>query len=279
MSEDKLLEVKNLRVSFPTARDSVEVVKGISFDLGREKLGIVGESGSGKSITGRSILKLIRSPGKVTADKLSFKNIDLLAQNEKQMRSIRGTKISMIMQDPKFSLNPVMTIGEQIAESLNAHNDLSKREVNQRVIEMLNDVKINEPERVVKLYPHEVSGGMGQRIMIAMMLIPEPDLLIADEPTSSLDVSVQAQVLNIIDNLISKKGMGLILISHDLILTSRYCDRIMVMKSGEIVEECKASELSNAKHPYTRGLLAAIPNLNETRDELPVLNRLQKESI
>lgn len=279
MSEDKLLEVKNLRVSFPTARDSVEVVKGISFDLGREKLGIVGESGSGKSITGRSILKLIRSPGKVTADKLSFKNIDLLAQNEKQMRSIRGTKISMIMQDPKFSLNPVMTIGEQIAESLNAHNDLSKREVNQRVIEMLNDVKINDPERVVKLYPHEVSGGMGQRIMIAMMLIPEPDLLIADEPTSSLDVSVQAQVLNIIDNLISKKGMGLILISHDLILTSRYCDRILVMKSGEIVEECKASELSNAKHPYTRGLLAAIPNLNETRDELPVLNRLQKESI
>lgn len=279
MSEDKLLEVKNLRVSFPTARDRVEVVKGISFDLGREKLGIVGESGSGKSITGRSILKLIRSPGKVTADKLSFKNVDLLAQNEKQMRDIRGSKISMIMQDPKYSLNPVMTIGAQIAESLHAHNDLPKHEINQRVIEMLNDVKINDPERVMKLYPHEVSGGMGQRVMIAMMLIPEPDLLIADEPTSSLDVSVQAQVLNIIDNLIIKKGMGLILISHDLILTSRYCDRILVMKSGKIVEECKASELSNAKHPYTRGLLAAIPSLNETRDELPVLNRLQKEPI
>ncbi|MBL1421652.1 MAG: ABC transporter ATP-binding protein [Alphaproteobacteria bacterium] len=279
MSEDKLLEVKNLRISFPTTRDRIEVVKGISFDLGREKLGIVGESGSGKSLTGRSILKLIRAPGQVTADKLSFKNIDLLAQNEKQMRNIRGTKISMIMQDPKFSLNPVMTIGAQISESLNAHNKLSKSEVNQRVIDMLNDVKINDPERVVKLYPHEVSGGMGQRIMIAMMLIPQPDLLIADEPTSSLDVSVQAQVLNVIDDLISKKGMGLILISHDLVLTSRYCDRILVMKSGEIVEECKASELANAKHPYTRGLLAAIPSLNETRDELPTLNRLQKEPI
>lgn len=279
MSDPKLLEVKNLRVSFPTARDRVEVVKGISFDLGQEKLGIVGESGSGKSITGRSILKLIRSPGIVTADTLNFKNIDLLSQNEKQMRNIRGSKISMIMQDPKFSLNPVMTIGEQIAESLNAHNKLSKHEVKQRVIEMLNSVKINEPERVVKLYPHEVSGGMGQRVMIAMMLIPQPDLLIADEPTSSLDVSVQSQVLNIIDDLISKNGMGLILISHDLILTSRYCDRILVMKSGEIVEECKASELANAKHPYTRALLAAIPSLNETRDELPVLNRLQEEPI
>lgn len=279
MTEDKLLEVKNLRISFPTTRDRIEVVKGISFDLGREKLGIVGESGSGKSLTGRSILKLIRAPGQVTADKLSFKNIDLLAQNEKQMRNIRGSKISMIMQDPKFSLNPVMTIGAQISESLNAHNKLSKSEVNQRVIDMLNDVKINDPERVVKLYPHEVSGGMGQRIMIAMMLIPQPDLLIADEPTSSLDVSVQAQVLNVIDDLISQKGMGLILISHDLVLTSRYCDRILVMKSGEIVEECKASELANAKHPYTRGLLAAIPSLNETRDELPTLNRLQKEPI
>jgi peptide/nickel transport system ATP-binding protein len=270
-----LLEVENLRVSFPTHRGRVEVVKGLSFTLGRERLGIVGESGSGKSMTGRSILKLIRKPGQVTADKLSFDGIDLLAQSEKQMRSIRGARISMVMQDPKFSLNPVMTVGEQIAEALITHQKLPRREVQQRIIEMLNAVRINDPERVAKLYPHEVSGGMGQRIMIAMMLIPEPELLIADEPTSALDVSVQAQVLDIIDDLVTRKGMGLILISHDLALVSRYCDRILVMNAGQVVEECAAGQLDKAQHPYTRGLLAAMPVIDETREELPVLDRSQ----
>jgi peptide/nickel transport system ATP-binding protein len=270
-----LLEVENLRVSFPTHRGRVEVVKGLSFTLGRERLGIVGESGSGKSMTGRSILKLIRKPGQVTADKLSFDGIDLMAQSEKQMRSIRGARISMVMQDPKFSLNPVMTVGEQIAEALITHQKLPRREVQQRIIEMLNAVRINDPERVAKLYPHEVSGGMGQRIMIAMMLIPEPELLIADEPTSALDVSVQAQVLDIIDDLVTRKGMGLILISHDLALVSRYCDRILVMNAGQVVEECAAGQLDKAQHPYTRGLLAAMPVIDETREELPVLDRTQ----
>ncbi|UJQ93098.1 ABC transporter ATP-binding protein [Mariluticola halotolerans] len=268
-----LLEVDNLRVSFPSPQGRVEVVRGISFSLGKERLGIVGESGSGKSMTGRAILKLIRSPGKVTADKLMFDGIDILAQSEKQMRAIRGARISMVMQDPKFSLNPVMTVGAQIAEALVTHTKLPRAEIKARVLSMLEAVRINDPERVAGLYPHEVSGGMGQRVMIAMMLIPEPDLLIADEPTSALDVSVQAQVLDIIDDLVTSKGMGLILISHDLNLVSRYCDRILVMNSGEVVESCIASELSNAQHPYTRGLLAAMPQMNETREELPVLDR------
>ncbi|KFL31579.1 peptide ABC transporter ATP-binding protein [Devosia riboflavina] len=270
-----LLEVENLRVSFPTHSGRVEVVKGLSFTLGRERLGIVGESGSGKSMTGRSILKLIRKPGEVIADKLRFEGIDILDQNEKQMRAIRGARISMVMQDPKFSLNPVMTVGEQIAEALVTHQKLGRKEVQQRILDMLVAVRINDPERVAKLYPHEVSGGMGQRIMIAMMLIPEPELLIADEPTSALDVSVQAQVLDIIDDLVTRKGMGLILISHDLALVSRYCDRILVMNAGRVVEECAAGQLDKAQHPYTRGLLAAMPVIDETRDELPVLDRTQ----
>jgi peptide/nickel transport system ATP-binding protein len=253
----------------------VEVVKGVSFALGKERLGIVGESGSGKSMTGRAILKLIRKPGLVTADRLEFDGIDLRQQSEKQMRAVRGARISMVMQDPKFSLNPVMTVGEQIAEALVTHKRLGRREVDQRILAMLESVRIDDPKRVAGLYPHEVSGGMGQRVMIAMMLIPEPELLIADEPTSALDVSVQAQVLDIIDDLVTRKGMGLILISHDLNLVSRYCDRILVMNAGEVVEECAAGRLDQARHPYTRGLLAAMPTIDEARDELPVLDRTQ----
>jgi len=268
-----LLDLDGLTVTFPTARGPVDVVKGISFTLGRERLGIVGESGSGKSMTGRAILRLIRQPGKVSARRMSFDGIDLLSQGERQMRSLRGARMSMVMQDPKFSLNPVMTIGEQIAEALVTHKRLPRRDLKARVLAMLEAVRIHDPARVAGLYPHEVSGGMGQRVMIAMMLIPEPDLLIADEPTSALDVSVQAQVLDIIDDLVTGKGMGLILISHDLNMVARYCDRILVMNSGEIVEECRASDLHSAQHPYTRGLLAAMPRMDEDRDELPVLDR------
>lgn len=268
-----LLEIENLRVSFPTHKGVIDVVRGVSLTLGRERLGIVGESGSGKSMTGRAILKLIRAPGTIHADRFRFDGIDLLQQSERAMRGIRGARISMVMQDPKFSLNPVMTVGEQIAEALQTHQRLPRRETRQRVLTMLEAVRIDDPERVASLYPHEISGGMGQRVMIAMMLIPEPDLLIADEPTSALDVSVQAQVLDIIDEQVKRKGMGLIFISHDLNLVSSYCDRILVMNTGEIVEECQAGELRNAVHPYTRGLIAAIPRLDETREELPVLDR------
>lgn len=268
-----LLDIENLRVSFPTPAGRVDVVKGLSFTLGRERLGIVGESGSGKSMTGRAILRLIRSPGRQHADKMMFDGIDLQIQSERAMRKLRGACISMIMQDPKFSLNPVMTVGAQIIEALKTHERIARKDIGARVLQMLHSVRINDPERVMNLYPHEVSGGMGQRIMIAMMLIPKPDLLIADEPTSALDVSVQAQVLDLIDEMVREKGMGLILISHDLNLVARYCDRILVMHAGEVVESCAAKELHNATHPYTKGLLAAVPKMEETRDELPVLDR------
>jgi peptide/nickel transport system ATP-binding protein len=268
-----LLTVENLGVTFPTARGPLDVVRGVSFTLGRERLGIVGESGSGKSMTGRAILKLIRPPGRVSAGRLDFSGTDLLRAGEPAMRAVRGARIAMVMQDPKFSLNPVMTVGEQIAEALLAHGRLGSREVSARVRAMLESVRIADPERVARLYPHEISGGMGQRAMIAMMLAPEPDLLIADEPTSALDVSVQAQVLAVIDDLVRRRGMGLIFISHDLNLVSRFCDRILVMRGGRIVEEAEAGELGQATHPYTRGLLAAVPRLDETRAELPVLDR------
>lgn len=268
-----LLDIRGLRVTFPTPKGPVDVVKGISFTLGRERLGVVGESGSGKSMTGRAILRLIRPPGRVTADRLQFDGIDILARTERQMRAIRGARISMVMQDPKFSLNPVMTIGTQIAEALQVHGRLHRRELRARVLAMLDSVRINDPERVIALYPHEVSGGMGQRIMIAMMLIPQPDLLIADEPTSALDVTVQAEVLKILDNLVRMRGMGLIFISHDLRLVAQFCDRVLVMYKGRIVEEVEAKNLMAAKHPYTQGLLNCLPRIGGPREPLPSLDR------
>ena len=269
-----LLSVRDLRVSFPT-RDGgrVNVVDGVSFDLGRERLGIVGESGSGKSMTGRAILRLIRPPGRVEAARLAFDGEELTALSERRMRSLRGARISMVMQDPRYSLNPVMTVGRQIAEALRVHTPLGRAATRARVIDMLQSVRINDPERVAAMYPHEVSGGMGQRIMIAMMLIPRPSILIADEPTSALDVSVQAQVLDLMDDLVRGNGMGLILISHDLDLVARYCDRILVMNAGRVVETCEARRLGEATHPYTRGLLASVPRMRETRAELPTLDR------
>jgi peptide/nickel transport system ATP-binding protein len=270
---EPLLDVRNLRVRFPSPSGPLEVVRGVTFTLSRERLGIVGESGSGKSLTGRSILRLVRAPGEVTADRLHFEGKDLLAISEREMRRIRGARISMVMQDPKFSLNPVMTVGAQIDEALAVHEKLPRSRIRQRSLEMLEAVQIRDPKRVYRLYPHEVSGGMGQRVMIAMMLIPEPAILIADEPTSALDVSVQGEVLKIIDDLITRKGMGLIFISHDLHLVSQFCDRILVMYRGEIVEECAAGALDQASHPYTRGLLASVPRMDETREELPVLDR------
>ena len=267
---DPLLEVDDLRVSFPAPGGRVEVVRGVSFSLGRERLGIVGESGSGKSMTGRAILRLIRPPGRVAAARLRFDGIDLRTLSERRMRALRGARLSMVMQDPKFSLHPIMTVGRQIAESLRAHESPSRREVRERTLEMLRAVRIDDPERVAGLHPHEISGGMGQRVMIAMMLVARPDLLIADEPTSALDVSVQASVLDLIDELVTGRGMGLILISHDLDLVARYCDRILVMRAGEVVEACPARDLHRAGHPYTRALLASVPRLDETRERLPV---------
>jgi len=208
---------------------------------------------------------------------MEFEGTEMSTLPEARMRALRGARISMIMQDPKFSLNPVITVGRQIAEALVTHERLPRRAVQRRVIEMLHKVRINDPERVARMYPHEVSGGMGQRVMIAMMLIPRPALMIADEPTSALDVSVQAQVLELIDQLVRDEGMGLILISHDLNLVARFCDRIMVMNGGVVVESCAAAALAQASHPYTRGLLASVPRMRDDRDWLPVLDRREWE--
>lgn len=272
MSE--LLRVENLKVRFPTAGDDwVEAVRGISFSVGRERVGIVGESGSGKSMTGRSILRLVRPPGEATADRIMFDGVDLQTISERRMRAIRGQRISMVMQDPKFSLNPVMTVGRQIEEAYRLHTGSSHREAVSKTLEMLEAVQIREPERVSELYPHEVSGGMGQRIMIAMMLAPDPDILIADEPTSALDVTVQMSVLRILDRLVRDRGMGLIFISHDLNLVATFCDRILIMYAGRIVETCTARDLHQAKHPYTQGLLNALPTLDEPKAELQAMTR------
>jgi peptide/nickel transport system ATP-binding protein len=268
------LVVEDLRVSFPN-RDGgrTEAVRGVSFTLGRERLGIVGESGSGKSQTGRAILGLTAPEGLVTAKRLEFHGTDLLRCSPKQRREMRGGRIAMVLQDPKFSLNPVMTIGDQIVETLQAHTRVSRAEGRARALAALAAVQIDQPERVYGLYPHEVSGGMGQRAMIAMMLIADPELLIADEPTSALDVTVQLQVLAILYKLVVERGMGLVFISHDLRLVSTFCDRILVMYAGKIVEEVSSGALADAKHPYTRGLLNCLPRLGEGRHPLPTLDR------
>ncbi len=268
-----LLGVENLWVKFPTRQGVFDAVRGVSFSLGQERLGIVGESGSGKSMTGRAILRLIRNPGIVEADHINLEGKNLLDMSERAMRDVRGKQISMVMQDPKFSLNPVTTVGAQIIEAYRQHNRVSKAEAHKKALEMLEAVSIRDPERVMRAYPHEVSGGMGQRIMIAMMLIPDPKILIADEPTSALDVSVQRQVLNIMDGLVKERGMGLIFISHDLNLVSEFCDRVLIMYSGRIVEVCDADKLHEAKHPYTRGLLDSLPRLDQEETHLSVLNR------
>ena len=265
--------MEDLWVRFHTRTGIVEAVRGIGLSVGREKLGIVGESGSGKTMTGRAVLQLIRPPGQITARRMDFQGVDLLAADERQMRQIRGERISMVMQDPKFSLNPVMTVGRQIEEAYRTHTRAGSREAREKSLAMLDAVKIRDPRRVYDLYPHEVSGGMGQRIMIAMMLIPDPELLIADEPTSALDVTVQMQVLAILDDLVSQRGMGLMFISHDLNLVASFCDRVVIMYAGRIVETCRADRLEEAQHPYTRGLLASLPEVDRPVVELPTLNR------
>ncbi|WP_347311167.1 ABC transporter ATP-binding protein [Defluviimonas sp. SAOS-178_SWC] len=268
-----LLTVEDLRITFPTRQGPSEVVRGVSFTLGRERLGIVGESGSGKSQTGRAILGLTPPPGKATAKVLDFDGIDLRNASAATWRKLRGARMSMVMQDPKFSLNPVMTVGKQLLEALKFGAGETRAEAKARALAMLEAVQIRDPERVFRAYPHELSGGMGQRAMIAMMLVTEPDLLIADEPTSALDVTVQVEVLRILDALVRDRGMGLIFISHDLRLVSSFCDRVLVMYAGRVVEELKASELSKAQHPYTRGLMNCLPKIEGGVRPLPTLER------
>lgn len=268
-----LLAVEDLHVRIPTSTGVIAAVRGVSFALGREKLGIVGESGSGKTMTGRAILRLVPPPGEIAAAAIRFHGHDLLGASEREFRGVRGRRIAMVMQDPKFSLNPVMTAGRQIAEAYGVHSGGGAAAARAQAMEALRAVRIRDPERVYRAYPHELSGGMGQRIMIAMMLVPGPDLLIADEPTSALDVTVQMQVLAIIDDLVTQRGMGLIFISHDLNLVASFCDRVLIMYGGRIVESCRANELHQARHPYTRGLLDSLPRLDKAGRDLPVLHR------
>jgi peptide/nickel transport system ATP-binding protein len=268
-----LLQVDNLSVSFPGHGGVTHAVRNVSFAVGRERLGIVGESGSGKSTLGRALLGLTPRPGLVTADRIAFEGTDLRNLSPRQWRRLRGRRISMVMQDPKYSLNPVIKVGEQIMETYRLHHRASGGQARVRALEMLEAVRIRDPELVFSTYPHQLSGGMGQRVMIAMMLIAEPDLLIADEPTSALDVTVQNQVLRILDDVVAQRGMGLIFISHNLTIVSSFCDRVLVMYAGRIVEQCAASQLHAARHPYTRALVAAAPELDHPKAELATVQR------
>jgi peptide/nickel transport system ATP-binding protein len=269
MTGQPLLDVQKLNIRFNTPTGIAHVVRDVSFTLGREKLAIVGESGSGKSQTARAILGL--TTGQITAQKLDFAGENLLGLSPREWRKIRGRRITMVMQDPKYSLNPVMRIGDQLMEA--AARKIPKAQLKTRALEMLEAVKIRDPERVFRAWPHELSGGMGQRAMIAMMLVTEPELLIADEPTSALDVTVRLQVLAILDDLVRTRDMGLVFISHDLNLVSTFCDRVLVMYAGQVLEELDAKNLAQAKHPYTQGLLACTPNLEHPVDVLPTLKR------
>ena len=271
-----LCEIDDLRIAF-RAHDGTmnEAVRGLSLTLNKgERLGIVGESGSGKSLTGRALLGLLPPAAHCTAKTMRFDGSDLLDMRADQRRKLCGQQMGMILQDPKYSLNPVMTVAQQMREAFALHEPkLGRRAMREKIIAALEAVHIRNPERVVDSYPHELSGGMRQRVMIAMMVSTGPRLLIADEPTSALDVLVSMQVLAVLDEMIAKHDTGLIFISHDLPLVMSFCDRVVVMYAGRVVETCAARDLVHAQHPYTRGLLAANPPLANPPDELPVLSR------
>jgi peptide/nickel transport system ATP-binding protein len=276
MDTDTLCHIDNLRIGFRTHDGRLtEAVRGMSLTLRRgERVGIVGESGSGKSLTGRALLGLLPPSASWSADAMRFGDHDLLAMSPKARRKLCGTQMSMILQDPKYSLNPVMTVAQQMREAFGRQSPvLSAKAMRARIVAALDAVHIREPERVADAYPHELSGGMGQRVMIAMMVSSGPQLLIADEPTSALDVLVSMQVLAVLDEMIAKHDSGLIFISHDLPLVMSFCDRVVVMYGGRVVETCAARDLAHAQHPYTRGLLAASPPLRNPPAELAVLQR------
>lgn len=268
---EKLLEVNNLKVNFRNEGREFTVLNGVSFHIQQgETLGLVGESGCGKSITSLSIMGLVPTPqGRVAAGDISYKGQKLLDLNEKEMNKIRGNEISMIFQEPMTSLTPVFTIGRQLDEVLRLHTKLSKKEIKQRSIEMLQLVGIPRAEQIYSSYPHELSGGMRQRVMIAMGLACKPNLLIADEPTTALDVTIQAQILDLMGELKEKTGTAILFITHDLGVVAEMCDRVIVMYAGEIVEEADVDTLFNdAKHPYTQGLLQSVPKVEEKQRRL-----------
>jgi len=258
-----LLEVNDLRTHFPTRAGLVRAVDGVSFYLDRgELLGLVGESGCGKSMTALSVMRLIAPPGKIVSGEILFDGKDLMRLSDAEMRQMRGDDIAMIFQDPMTSLNPVYTVGEQIAEALRLHRKLSRKEARQATIEAMREVAIPDPARRVDDYPHQLSGGMRQRVMIAMALACNPKLLIADEPTTALDVTIQAQILELLNELRKQRDLAVLLITHDLGVVAEVADRVAVMYTGRIVEESPVEELfARPKHPYTEGLLRSVPKL------------------
>ena len=267
---DSILNVENLVTRFYIEEGVVNAVNDVSFELNKgETIGIVGESGSGKSVTAMSIIGLIDSPGQVEQGVIDYRGEDLLEKSEKELRSIRGNKISMIFQDPMTSLNPVFTVGEQIKRVILKHQDMSKKEAKERTIELLADVGIPDPQSRYSSYPHQFSGGMRQRALIAMAISCEPDILIADEPTTALDVTIEAQIFDLINDLKEKYEMSVILITHDLSVVADTCDRVAIMYGGQIVERADIDDIFlDPRHPYTRGLLRSMPSLSSTLDRL-----------
>ena len=265
-----LLEVNDLHTSFFTPAGEVRAVNGISFNLERGKvLGIVGESGSGKSVTAYSIMQILASTGKIVSGSIKMNGQELVGSGEKIMKTVRGNKISIIFQDPMTSLNPTYTIGHQLIEAITLHTSRNKKQAWDRAVEMLELVGINEPEKRMKQYPYEHSGGMRQRVMIAMALACEPDILIADEPTTALDVTIQAQILELMKDLQEKLGMAIIMITHDLGVVAQLCDEVIVMYAGSICEQGTAEEIFyNPKHEYTKGLMRSIPTADTAGTKL-----------
>ena len=259
-----LLEVNDLRTSFFTAAGEVKAVNGVSFSLDRHKvLGIVGESGSGKSVTAYSIMQILDTNGKIVGGSVKLDGQELVGAGEKVMKTVRGNKISIIFQDPMTSLNPTYTIGHQLIEAITLHTDRDKKQAWERAVELLKLVNVNEPEKRMKQYPFELSGGMRQRVMIAMALSCEPDILIADEPTTALDVTIQAQILELMKSLQDQLGMAIIMITHDLGVVAQLCDQIIVMYAGSICERGTAEDIFyNPHHSYTKGLLKSIPTVD-----------------
>ncbi len=275
MKRDTVLEVKNLQTYFYSSEGVAKAVDGVSFTLHKgETLGIVGESGCGKSMTSLSLLRLVPSPpGKIINGEILLNNTDLMKLSEEELRKIRGNKISMIFQEPMTSLNPVLTVGEQIAETIRLHQGLSRKEAWQQAVEMIRLVGIPAPEKRAKQEPYQLSGGMRQRIMIAMALACTPDVLIADEPTTALDVTIQAQIIDIIRNLQQQLGMSIIFITHDLGVVAEICDKIAVMYAGQVVEEGSTDSLfEKPLHPYTKGLIQSLPKLYEDQEELSTIH-------